>query len=257
MKRLLFPLLAIAATGCFRDDATSAASLAPDASTNAPAISTDGVRRVVAPPVMPGLSFYLVAEDSEARARALVSATDGAAPDGFLATPDDYGFVRDSAKPIDSAKLHAFGDPPAGQICLIERLSETLYAPIFVEEEPVMRQLAAVRSCQAEKHPMTGQILVSVVLGKRDARAFADATAANARRPDAPGRRLAIVLGDAVLLAPLILEPIRDGRFVISGLHSLDEAERLASFLGAAAPDATAAPTPFVWDLFHSETVQP
>jgi hypothetical protein len=201
------------------------------------------------PPVLPGFSFHLVAEDSDARARALVSSTDGVAPDGFLATEDDYGFVRDASRGVDPARLRAFGDPPAGQICLMERKAGKLFAPVFVEDPPVHRQLAAVRSCGAETDPITDRILVSVVLGKRDAAAFAKITAANARTADSPGRRLAIVLGDAVVMDALLLEPIRDGRFVLSSCDSRSDAETLAHIISSADPDADAAPGPFVWDL--------
>ena len=202
------------------------------------------------PPVLPGFSFHLVAEDSDARARALVSATDGVAPDGFLATEDDYGFVRDASKGVDPARLRAFGDPPAGEICLMERKDGKLFAPVFLEDPPVHRQLAAVRSCQVETDPITDRIHISVVLGKRDAAAFATITGANARTADSPGRRLAIVLGDAVVMDALLLEPIRDGRFYLSNCGSRREAETLARIISSADP-AAAAPVPFVWDLLE------
>ena len=260
MKTLfLLPLLAtVAATGCFRVEEEYVAVVPDSVGTNAAATATDsGVSLDVAKtlaslPVAPGLSFHLVAEDSESRAKALVSATDGNAPDGFLATEDDYGFVRDLSKSIDPARLRAFGNPPAGQICLIERLPGNLYGPVFVEAEPAFRQVAAMRSCKAETDPLNERNIVSATFGKRDAQAFAAVTSANAMKPGTDGRRLAIVLGDAVLCAPLILEPIRDGRFVISGSFSRDEAEILAKLIGSSDPAAAAKPAPFVWDLFQT-----
>jgi len=255
---LLLPLLAtVAATGCFRVEEEYVAVVPDTVGTNAAATATDsGVSLDVAKtlaslPVAPGLSFHLVAEDSESRAKALVSATDGSAPDGFLATEDDYGFARDLSKSIDSARLRAFGNPPAGQICLIERLPGNLYGPVFVETEPAFRQVAAMRSCKAETDPLNERNIVSATFGKRDAQAFAAVTSANAMKPGTDGRRLAIVLGDAVLCAPLILEPIRDGRFVISGSFSRDEVEILAKLIGSSDP-AAAKPAPFVWDLFQT-----
>ena len=264
MKRLalILPLLALAVAGCFRVEVQNVAVIPPDALTNAPAASAasaapagatsaDIAKRLDNLPVVSGLSFYLVAEDSDARAKALVSAPDGTAPDGFLATPDDYGFVRDPSKAIDSAKLRAVGNPPAGQICLIERISENLYAPVFVEEKPAMRQLAVVRSCKADVDAMDRN-LICVDFGKRDARAFAEVTSANAMNPGSPALpRLAIVLGDAVLCAPIIREPILDGRFVVSGSFTSDEAAILAKLIGSADPEAVAEPTPFIWDLLR------
>ena len=243
MKRLaIHLLLAFAAAPC----------LAQDSATNAPVgvASANAVRQPGHPPVVSGLSFHLVAEDSDTRARALVSAVDEAAPDGFLATADDYGFVRDSSRAIDSSKLRAFGNPPAGQICLMERVSETLYAPVFVEDPPVWRQFAPLRSCKAET-ALLNQSVVEGKFGKRDARALADVTTANARKPGTPGRRLAIVLGDAVICAPVIREPIREGAFNLSGAFTPDEAAFLAEIIGSADPAAATGPTPFVWDLIR------
>ena len=242
MKRFfpLLPLLALAATPAW----------AVDPAANTPVADEFHAER--AETVLPGLSFHLVAEDSESRAKELVSATDGNAPDGFLAAEDDYGFVRDLSKPIDSARLRAFGNPPAGQICLIERLPGNLYGPVFVEAEPSFRQVAAMRSCKAETDVFTKMNVVSGMFGKRDAQAFAAVTSSYARSPESNGRRLAIVLGDAVLCAPLIREPIRDGRFAISGSFSRDEAEILAKLIGSSDPAAVGEPAPFVWDLFQT-----
>ena len=244
---LLLPLLVtVAATGS-DSVGTNAAATATDSG-----VSLDVAKTLASLPVAPGLSFHLVAKDSESRAKALVSATDGSAPDGFHATEDAYGFARDLSKSIDPARLHAFGNPPAGQICLIERLSGNLYGPVFVEAEPAFRQVAAMRSCKAETDPLIGRNIVSATFGGRDAQAFATVTSENAMKPGTDGRRLAIVLGDAVLCAPLILEPIRDGRFVISGSFSRDEVEILAKLIGSSDPAAAAEPAPFVWDLFQT-----
>lgn len=243
MKRpAIHLLLALVAASC----------LAQDSATNAPVVvaSANVARQSDHPPVVSGLSFHLVAEDSDARARALVSAVDEAAPDGFLATADDYGFVRDSSRAIDSSKLRAFGNPPAGQICLMERISETLYAPVFVEDPPVWRQFAPLRSCKADID-LLSQSIITGKFGKRDARAFADVTAANARNPGTPGRRLAIVLGDAVICSPYIREPIREGVFNLSGAFTPDEAAFLAEIIGSADPVAATGPTPFIWDLIR------
>ena len=229
MKRrsaFLLPLLALAATlgaGCFRVRKTA----------------------VALPVVFPGFSFHWVAADSETRARAL----DGV-PAGFRTTEDDWGFIRAEGQDVDSTALRSFGNPPDGQICLIERRADGLYGPVFVEREPAFRPVAAVRSCRAETDPFDRNV-VSVVLGKRDAETFADVTSAG---DGASGRRLALVLGDAVLCAPFVREPIRDGRFVVSGSFTTAEAAFLAAILAAADPSAEPSAEPasasFVWDLF-------
>ncbi|MFR9722528.1 SecDF P1 head subdomain-containing protein [Streptomyces sp. MS19] len=93
--------------------------------------------------------------------------------------------------------------------------------------------LAVQRLQDARAEPgTTGDWGVLIVLRAGDARAFADLTATVAGA-EPGGSRLAMVLGDELLTAPVVSGRIDGGEVVISGGFSRQEAEDLAGRLRA------------------------
>jgi preprotein translocase subunit SecD len=74
-----------------------------------------------------------------------------------------------------------------------------------------------------------GQPIVSLAMNREGARIFSRVTGANV------GRKLAIVLDKHVYMAPVIKVKIPDGRAIIEGAESMDEAKDLAIVLRAGA----------------------
>ncbi|MFH0765193.1 MAG: protein translocase subunit SecD, partial [Calditrichota bacterium] len=74
-----------------------------------------------------------------------------------------------------------------------------------------------------------GQSIVSLTLNRKGARKFARVTGANI------DKRLSIVLDEKVYMAPVIRSKIPDGRAVVEGMGSVDEANDLAIVLRAGA----------------------
>ncbi len=74
-----------------------------------------------------------------------------------------------------------------------------------------------------------GQAVVSLAMNRQGARIFSRITGANV------GRKLAIVLDDHIYMAPVIRVKIPDGRAIIEGTDSMDEARDLAIVLQAGA----------------------
>src|SRR3954468_22218731 len=75
------------------------------------------------------------------------------------------------------------------------------------------------------KNPLTGNDEVKVTLTKEGAELFSNATRENI------GKKLAVVSGGKVLMAPVINTEISGGTLMISGNLSTQEAQELASLL--------------------------
>ncbi len=89
---------------------------------------------------------------------------------------------------------------------------------------------ASVDISQGYNNPGTaGQSIVSLTLNRAGARKFSRVTGANI------GKRLAIVLDDRVYMAPAIRSKIPNGRAIIEGSGSVDEANDIAIVLRAGA----------------------
>lgn len=89
-----------------------------------------------------------------------------------------------------------------------------------------------------------GQPIVSLALNRKGARLFARVTGANV------GRKLAIVLDNHIYMAPVIKVKIPDGRAIIEGADSMEEARDLSIVLRAGA-----LPAPV--DFIEERTVGP
>jgi len=77
--------------------------------------------------------------------------------------------------------------------------------------------------------PNTGKPIVNLQFNDNGKKLFADLTTKDV------GKRVAILLDGAIITAPTVQEPIMDGRAVISGQFTIDEAKTLATRLNAGA----------------------
>lgn len=77
--------------------------------------------------------------------------------------------------------------------------------------------------------PTTGAPIVSLEFNDNGKKLFAEITEKNV------GQRIAIVLDGAIVTAPTVDEPIRDGKAIISGKFTIEEAKTIAKRLNAGA----------------------
>ena len=115
------------------------------------------------------------------------------------------------------------------------------YTLYYINHEPELTG-AALRDAQiqisgGQGGGAAGQPIISFELNRQGARSFARITGANI------GQRLAIVLDDKVHMAPNIKSKIPDGRGIIEGSFTMDEARDMAIILRAG---ALPAPVQFV-----------
>ena len=89
----------------------------------------------------------------------------------------------------------------------------------------------------AEKDDKRG-VVVSFVFGHDGTQLLADLTTKN------KGRQMAIVLDDQIQSAPTIQQPLPNGRGIIYGNYSSEEAERIVEILRSGALPATLRPVP-------------
>ncbi len=115
---------------------------------------------------------------------------------------------------------------------------EEYYLLYYVKSEPELTGSgltdAQVDISQGYNNPGTaGQPIISFELNRTGARKFARVTGANI------GKRLAIVMDDKVFMAPSIRSKIPDGRGIIEGSDSVEEANDIAIVLRAGALPTT------------------
>ncbi len=88
---------------------------------------------------------------------------------------------------------------------------------------------ADLKDAIESKDPTSGQITVDLTFNAAGAKKFAEATAANVGKP------IAIILDGQVLQAPVVQEPIPNGKAQITGYQSLEEAHNIAILLRSGA----------------------
>lgn len=115
---------------------------------------------------------------------------------------------------------------------------EEYYLLYYVKSEPELTGSgltdAQVDISQGYNNPGTaGQPIISFELNRTGARKFSRVTGANI------GKRLAIVMDDKVFMAPSIRSKIPDGRGIIEGSDSVEEANDIAIVLRAGALPTT------------------
>lgn len=104
---------------------------------------------------------------------------------------------------------------PAGTRFMVETFADHPDGPMarsyLVEDRPLV-SCRHIADAQPRKS-LDGAVVVQLTFDADGGRLFGEATAANVKR------RLALVLGDAVQSAPVVMEPIRNGRCQLSLGH--------------------------------------
>jgi preprotein translocase subunit SecD len=86
----------------------------------------------------------------------------------------------------------------------------------------------------SQPRPGQGRFMVSLRFSSEGARIFREVTAIKATYADSDmKKRLAIILDDRVIIAPLVQTQIGDGNAVIEGLNTIDEAREVAILVGS------------------------
>jgi SecD/SecF fusion protein len=122
--------------------------------------------------------------------------------------------------------------PPTMQLLLgkMETLGEETFAELFLVQREAeltgkVLKTAGVNIAQGGDGGQAGASIVELEMDREGARRFARVTGDNVNR------RLAIVLDDRVFMAPNIRSKIPNGRAIIEGLESIEEAKELANLL--------------------------
>jgi preprotein translocase subunit SecD len=140
----------------------------------------------------------------------------------FLADPAVRNQIPDGVQFLWSAKPEAAGDGNLYSLLYIIKSSAELTGSALAD--------ARVDISGGGDNPgAAGQPVVSLSLKRTGARTFSRVTGANIQK------RLAIVLDDKIYMAPVIRSKIPNGRAVIEGTASVEEANDLAIVLRAGA----------------------
>lgn len=85
-----------------------------------------------------------------------------------------------------------------------------------------------------QPRPGQGRFMVSLKFNSEGAKTFREVTSVKSTFTDADMRkRLAIILDDRVIIAPLVQSQISDGNAVIEGLDTIDEAKEVSILVGS------------------------
>lgn len=140
----------------------------------------------------------------------------------YLANPKVQSQIPDGFQFLWSAKAEAAGDGNEYQLLYIVKSNSELTGAALSD--------ARVDIGGGGNDPTSaGQPVVSLSLNRNGARTFSRVTGANIEK------RLAIVLDDKIYMAPVIRSKIPNGRAVIEGTASVEEANDLAIVLRAGA----------------------
>jgi len=171
-------------------------------------------------------SFYALLTMFQGRGGILVSEENRGRVLAALALPA----VKDVI-PIDRqfllGKYEEFNGQKYAELFLVERDSKLTGKSL---------ETAGVNINQGGNGVNAGAAIVELSMDKDGARKFATITGSNV------GHRLAIVLDDHVFMAPNIKSKIPNGRAIIEGLESIDEAKELANLLKHGALPSTVKP---------------
>jgi preprotein translocase subunit SecD len=153
--------------------------------------------------VFPGRNSVLVAEANRERVLAVL-----AQPAVQAVIPPDKQFIL--------GKLEDLGGQKFSELFLVHREAELTGKAL---------ENAGVNINQGGQGVNAGAAIVEMSMTRDGARRFARITGDNV------GRRLAIVLDNRVFMAPNIRSKIPNGRAIIEGLESIEEAKELANLL--------------------------
>jgi len=111
----------------------------------------------------------------------------------------------------------------------VQALIKTAYLEFISPEGTVILTGADLKNAAAQKDINTGEIQVALTLTDEGAKKFAEATTKYLKQ------RIAIVLDGEILQNPVVNTPILDGRAVITGYDTLEEAHEIAMLLKSGA----------------------
>lgn len=111
----------------------------------------------------------------------------------------------------------------------VRNLIRTAYLEFKTEDGTTVLTGRQLKDAIEAKDPQSGQVKVNLEFEPDGAKIFADVTAANV------GKRIAIYLDGRLLQAPVVQEPIPNGRAQITGYESLEEAHNIAILLRSGA----------------------
>ena len=111
----------------------------------------------------------------------------------------------------------------------VQALIKTAYLEFISPEGAVILTGADLKNAAAQKDVNTGEIQVALTLTDEGAKKFAEATTKYLKQ------RIAIVLDGEILQNPVVNTPILDGRAVITGYNTLEEAHEIAMLLKSGA----------------------
>ncbi|MFA7330425.1 MAG: protein translocase subunit SecD [Candidatus Delongbacteria bacterium] len=164
--------------------------------------------------VFPGRNSLLVSEENRSRVQAVLDR-----PDIQALIPPDKIFLL--------GKTEDTGGKKYSELFLVHREAELTGKAL---------ESAAVNINQGGSGGSAGASIVELAMTREGARRFARITGDNVNR------RLAIVLDNKVFMAPNIRNKIPNGRAIIEGLESIEEAKELANLLKHGALPSTVKP---------------
>lgn len=122
-------------------------------------------------------------------------------------------------------ELAGIEDPEQAVIDMIQ----TAYLEFKTAEGTTVLTGRHLEDAREAREPMSGAVTVNLAFNREGAQEFARVTQENVGRP------IGIYLDGELLQAPVVREPIRDGRAEITGYGSLEEAHRMAILLRSGA----------------------
>jgi preprotein translocase subunit SecD len=164
--------------------------------------------------VFPGRNSLLVAEENRARVQAVLDR-----PDVQELIPPDKEFLMGKSEDTGGKKF--------AELFLVHKEAEMTGKAL---------ESAGVNINQGGSGANAGASVVELTMNREGARRFARVTGDNVNR------RLAIVLDNKVFMAPNIRSKIPNGRAIIEGMESIDEAKELANLLKHGALPSTVKP---------------
>ncbi len=185
----------------------------------------DEVIRTVIRPAF--LTFHLVHEDNDRLVQDLFE-NRGIVPEGKLRADLLEG------KTLPPGFIALPGSAPGGYNPMTgETPPDVMY--IVMEKPEVTGEYLDIAFVQYNPTDIENPIVVSVEFDREGARIFREVTRDYSRKGNQPGRQLAIAMDNKVFSAPELREEIPDGRAVISGKFTNEEARELALVLKAGA----------------------
>ncbi|OPX86300.1 MAG: preprotein translocase subunit SecD [Pelotomaculum sp. PtaB.Bin104] len=111
----------------------------------------------------------------------------------------------------------------------VRNMIKTAYLEFQTEDGTTVLTGSQLKNATESKDAQSGQVKVDLEFEPEGAKTFATVTAANV------GKQIAILLDGRVLQAPVVEEPIPNGRAQITGYESLEEAHNIAILLRSGA----------------------